>query len=91
LEKLCKPAGQVGDDTDLMSAALRGDREVANRIAAKIDSRPFGPMKLAQFVYTCLCGAPFDIETTPEFATSLEDAALLWSPPDTITFPLKDW
>jgi len=74
-----------------MFAALRGDREVANRIAAKIDSRPFGPMKLAQFADTCLCGAPFDIEATPEFATSLEDTALLWSPPDTITFPLKDW
>ena len=91
LEKLYKPTDQVGDDTDLMFAALRGDRDVANHLAAKIDSRPFGPMKLAQFVYTCLCGAPFDIEATPKFATSLEDAGLLWPPPDTITFPLKGW
>jgi TolB-like protein len=91
LEKLYKPTDQVGDDTDLMFAALRGDREVANHLAAKIDARPFGPMKLAQFVYMCLCGAPFDIEATPNFAANLEDAGLLWPPPDTITFPLKGW
>ncbi len=94
LEKFDEPGdqtGDVGDDTHLMFAALRGDRESANLHAARIDARPFGPMKLAQFVYTCLCGAPFDIETTPNFAASLEDGGLLWPPPDTITFPLKDW
>jgi TolB-like protein len=94
LEKLENQGGQtgeVGDDTRLMFAALRGNRKAANLQAAKIDARPFGPMKLAQLVYICLCGAPFDIEATPNFATSLEDAGLLWPPPDTITFPLKDW
>ena len=86
-----KQIGGVGDDTHLMYAALRGDREAANLHAARIDARPFGPMKLAQVVYTCLCGAPFDIEATPKFAASLDDAGLLWPPPDTITFPLKSW
>jgi hypothetical protein len=91
LEKLHNMTDEAGDDTELMFAALRGDREAANHYAARIDSRPFGPMKLAQFVYMCLCGAPFDLEATPAFAASLEDARLLWPPPDTITFPLKSW
>jgi len=90
-DNLRNQTGDAGDDTHLMFAALRGDREVANNYAAKIDARPFGPMRLAQFVYICLCGAPFDIEATPNFAASLEDAGLLWPPPDTITFPLKGW
>ena len=79
------------DQGRILRAARRGDRQAANDAAARIDARPFGYVVLAQTVYTCLCGAPFDLEATPNFAARLEEAGMPWPPPDTIDFPLKDW
>ncbi|MDX1459869.1 MAG: hypothetical protein R3348_02320 [Xanthomonadales bacterium] len=79
------------DSGRLIHHARLGEREPAQRRAGEIDARAFGPMKLAQAVYLCMCGAPFDLEATPNFAKKLEEAGLPWPPPDTIEFPLKTW
>jgi len=68
-----------------------GDRENANRLAAKIDEHPFGSQSLLLVVYWCACGAPFDLEVTPNYAARAETAGMPWPPASPITFPLKDW
>ena len=83
--------GILHDAWLVISSARIGDRNTANRHAALIDARPLGPMKLAVSIYFCFCGAPFDLEATPNFAKKLEEAGLPWPPPDTIAFPLKGW
>ena len=68
-----------------------GDRENANRRAAKIDEHPFGSQSLLLLVYWCACGAPFDLEVTPNYAARIEAAGMPWPPFSPINFPLKDW
>jgi len=52
----------------LRRAAWRGDHEEANRVAARIDAHPFGHLPLMVAIYQCNCGAPFDLESAPNFA-----------------------
>ncbi len=68
-----------------------GDRENANRRAAKIDEHPFGSQSLLLLVYWCACGAPFDLEVTPNYAARIKTAGMPWPPVSPITFPLKNW
>jgi len=68
-----------------------GDRENSNRRAAKIDEHPFGSQSLLLLVYWCACGAPFDLEVTPNYAARIEAAGMPWPPFSPINFPLKDW
>jgi len=68
-----------------------GDRENANRRAAMIDEHPFGSQQLLLLVYWCACGAPFDLEVTPNYAARIKAAGMPWPPASPITFPLKDW
>jgi adenylate cyclase len=49
-----------------------------------------GPLRLLRSINACLCGAPFDLEATPDFAARIEAAELLWSPPSPVDWPLKD-
>ena len=79
------------DKQALMLEAARGNRAEANRLAARIDTRPFGHVVLLQIVYDCLCGAPFDLDATPTFAALLGDSGLAWPPAKPFDFPLKDW
>ncbi len=79
------------DSRQLELAAIAGDRAEANRMAAIIDARPAGPVLLANVTAFCLCGAPFDLEATPNFAARLAEAELPWPPPATIPWPLKAW
>jgi TolB-like protein len=72
-------------------SAWVGDREHANRRAAMIDAHPFGSQQLLLLVYWCACGAPFDLEVTPNFAARIKAAGMPWPPASPITFPLKDW
>ena len=72
-------------------AAQLGDRETVNRRAAKLDALPFGYLGLMLVPDVCFCGAPWDIEVTPNFARLLEDAELPWPPESPIEWPLKDW
>lgn len=79
------------DHDALVLAAMRGERNQANRLAALIDARPFGHIVLLQAVYGCLCGAPFDLESTPRFSEMLVGSGLAWPPLKPYEFPLKNW
>jgi TolB-like protein len=68
-------------------AALAGDRAAANRYAAALDARPAGAFLLAVYAEQCSCGAPFDLEATPNFKARLAESGLRWPPPATIAFP----
>jgi len=46
---------------------------------------------LLQAIYFCLCGAPFDLESTPAFAALLAESSLVWPPAKPYPLPLKDW
>jgi hypothetical protein len=71
--------------------AAVGDRELANEIAAGIDSRAGGPMHLLLAVQYCTCGALFDLEATPNFRKRIGEMGMDWPPPKLIDFPLKTW
>ena len=72
--------------------AMIGDREGANRRAAEIDALPLGFMVLLDSAGgSCLCGMPFDLDATPNFARLVEEANLAWPPRKPIAWPLKDW
>ncbi len=78
-------------DKDLDVIAVSGDREWANEMAHRIDAQPYGYLRLMTAVMSCFCGAPFDLESTPDFARRLEEAELPWPPTSPIDWPLKDW
>ena len=71
--------------------AWMGDRDNANRMAAEIDNHNFGSQALMLNIYWCACGAPWDLEVTPNFAANIETAGMSWPPASPINFPLKDW
>jgi len=71
--------------------AMAGERGIANEMAAETDSDPFGYLLLMIVPSNCMCGAPFDLEVTPNFAKLLDDANLPWPPDSPIDWPLKDW
>lgn len=75
----------------LVANAIIGEREAANRVAASIDATPLGAAMLAEACHICLCGAPFDLDATPNFARQLKEGNLPWPPPSPIDYPLKDW
>ena len=69
----------------------KGDRDNANRMAAEVDNHTFGSQVLLLRVYWCACGAPWDLEVTPNFAARIEAAGMPWPPASPINFPLKEW
>jgi adenylate cyclase len=69
---------------DAVEAAQSGDRDAANRQAALLDARPAGGLLLAIVVTYCGCGAPFDLDATPNFKARLGESGLRWPPPQTI-------
>ena len=71
--------------------AVNGDRANANRVAAVTDANPFGHMVLAHAVLTCYCGAPFDLDATPNFAGIIAESGLTWPPTTPLRWPLKTW
>ncbi len=82
---------EQGDWWHLIVAAWGGRRDDANRFATRIDQHPFGPVSLVQVSVWCACGAPWDLEATPNFAAALEGSGLRWPAPAVMDFPLKDW
>jgi hypothetical protein len=82
---------ETDDWKALMPAAILGDRERANAFAARIDARPGGMLVLTNAIYICTCGAPFDLEATPNFQRKIKQAGFDWPPASPITWPLKDW
>ena len=75
----------------LTTFSVTGHRQRANEIAAEIDATPFGYLTLIRLIHGCLCGAPFDLDATPDFAKRVEDADLPWPPQSPASWPLKDW
>jgi adenylate cyclase len=80
-----------GDFWDLIIRAWAGDREQANLIAARIDQHHFAAPTLVQVIQWCDCGAPWDLEATPNFAAKVDESNMPWPPAAIIKFPLKDW
>lgn len=78
------------DWSALIVSAIAGRRPEANAIAARIDARPLGAISLIDVIIGCGCGAPFDLEATPNFAARLEESGLAWPPPADLGFPLMD-
>ncbi len=75
--------------TDVVEAALMGDRATANRLAAEIDKQPGSGLVLAVIAADSLCGAPFDLEATPNFKARLAESGLPWPPGPAIKFPAR--
>ena len=82
---------EVSDFERLQIHAMVGDRQEANAAAARVDQRAPMTMSLMLATLWCHCGAPFDLEATPQFAAKLSEGDLPWPPRSPITFPLKDW
>jgi hypothetical protein len=81
----------VGDVSSLRIAAVVGDRERANEIAARIDANPGSAIAFTDSIYLCFCGAPFDLEATPNYKARIVEADLPWPPPKPIDYPNKTW
>lgn len=80
--------------TDLFGVwqhAVLGEYAQANQVAAEWDAQPLGSLELLDQIGACVCGAPFDLEVTPNFARLIGEANLPWPPPSPINWPLKDW
>ncbi len=77
--------------SSMVTAAAIGDRDAANAAAAVIDRRPGGAFMLAIGSQMCFCGAPFDLEATPNFKARLEESGFRWPPQSPINYPLKSW
>jgi hypothetical protein len=60
-------------------------------MATTIDRHHFGSATLTQIAVWCACGAPWDMDATPNFAAKLKEGSLPWPPQTTMEFPLKDW
>ena len=73
--------------TDLTVAFLSGDRAEANRRAAILDAQPAGPFLLVVASAYSGCGAPFDLEATPNLKARLAESGLPWPPVSPITYP----
>ena len=85
--------GKYGaDDLEtLILEAARGNRNEANRLAGAIDARPFGHVVLLDAILSCACGAPFDLDAVPVFASIRAQSGMPWPPATFYDFPLKDW
>jgi adenylate cyclase len=72
---------------DLVIAALMGETEWANEIAAAIDARPYPVLALSDAIANCRCGAPFDLESTPNFSARIAESGISWPPAGDLGFP----
>lgn len=77
--------------SELMVLAAMGDRDGANALAAEMDASPAGPFLLLLTSVYCGCGAPFDLESTPNFAERLEESGTQWPLATLIDYPAKDY
>jgi len=78
-------------DFELVLHAIFGERDAANAMAAQKDAEPGSHQQLIFIAARCRCGAPWDMEVTPNLARRLEEAEFPWPPPGTGDYPLKDW
>ncbi len=86
-EELADAVDGVAAFNKLTLYAITGDRQTANTVAGELDEFPAGPMILAAIVKYCTCGAPFDLEATPNFKARLDEARIPWPPFAPVEFP----
>ncbi len=79
------------DLDSLPLAAAVGDRGRANKIAARIDAHPGSVSVISIAILSCICGAPFDLDATPNYKARIEEAGFRWPPPKRIDYPTKSW
>ena len=79
------------DWSEVVIRAAIGDREGANELAAEMDARPGGPFLLLLTSVYCTCGAPFDLEATPNFRERIIESGTEWPLESLIRYPAKDW
>lgn len=72
-------------------AAVVGDRDKANELAAQADAVPGSAVTFSGILFTCFCGAAFDLEATPNFRARIEEAGVPWPPAKPIDYPTKTW
>ncbi|WNC72728.1 hypothetical protein RGQ13_01740 [Thalassotalea psychrophila] len=75
----------------IVLAAAIGNVKLANELAAALDAKPAGSFQLMQTVFACGCGAPFDINHTPNFKRRIEEAKFSWPPKSILLYPNKNW
>ncbi len=46
---------------------------------------------LSWAIRDCFCGAPFDLEATPNYKARIKEAGFPWPPPKRIDYPTKTW
>mgnify|MGYP003631048786 CR=1 FL=1 len=76
---------------ELVLHAMLGERDAANAMAAQKDAEPGNTDELIFIAARCYCGAPWDLEATPNFARRIAEAEFPWPPPGGENYPLKDW
>jgi len=81
--------GNLRNEIEIHAAI--GDRDGANRLAAELDARPGGTMMLIMTAIYCSCGAPFDLEATPNFRERIRESAVAWPLETLVRYPAKDW
>jgi TolB-like protein len=79
------------DFAALSAYAWGGQRDDANRIAARYDQHPWGPWALWQIAHWCACDHTFDLEAAPNFARMIAENEVPWPPVSGREYPLKDW
>ena len=82
---------ESSENIPLQIAAATGDRKLANKLASQLDDLPAGVVTLMITISGCLCGAPFDLERTPNLRARIQGAGLSWPPPSPIKYPAKHW
>ncbi len=81
----------ANDRSSLWLAAVVGDRERASELAARIDAHPGSAVVFGWAIRDCFCGAPFDLEATPNYKARIEESGFPWPPPKRIDYPTKSW
>jgi len=84
-------AAQTDAFIKIMAMAAMGDRAEANRLASGVDARLGRNLELSLAVQNCYCGAPFDLDATPNYRARIAESGLPWPPPVRIVYPAKDW
>ena len=77
--------------SEIVISAAIGDRQRANELAAEVDAQPAGPFRLLLTAAYCACGAPFDLEATPNFRERILESGTEWPLDTLIRYPAKDW
>jgi adenylate cyclase len=66
-------------------------RAEVNALVADLDRSPLSATTLIVAIQQCRCGAPWDLDYTPNFAARLAEAEFPWPPAGAGEYALKEW